>query len=224
MLAASSSSSSTKASAGSTLVSFLFLAVIFGAGYFFFIRPRSQAARRQRDTLMEISVGDEVLTGAGIFGRVLDVEPDRVTLETAPGTRITVLRSTIARRITNETAADAAGQHWDDDDEDDAHEAYDDYLDEGGDEDHEDGDEHDVAVDEDMDEHHEDGDEHDVAVDGDGEVEGSHEAEAADHAGTSGESRESEHAGNGAESPAEQSGEDVHDESRRRRGRKDRPA
>ena len=46
-----------------------------------------------------VDAGDEVLTGAGIFGTVLDVEADRVTLETAPGTRITVLRSTIARRI-----------------------------------------------------------------------------------------------------------------------------
>ena len=89
--------------------------------YVFFLRPRSQAARRQRDTLMELSAGDEVLTGAGIFGTVLDVEPDRVTLETAPGTRITVLRSTIARRITEPDGADS---EWDEHDEDEAHDAY----------------------------------------------------------------------------------------------------
>ena len=90
----------------------------------FFLRPRSQAARRQRDTLMELSAGDEVLTGAGIFGTVLDVESDRVTLETAPGTRITVLRSTIARRITD-PAADTPS--WDEHDEDEAHGAYHEY-------------------------------------------------------------------------------------------------
>jgi preprotein translocase subunit YajC len=98
--------------------------VIFGVGYMFFIRPRSQAARRQRDTLIELSAGDEVLTGAGIFGTVLDVESDRVTLETAPGTRITVLRSTIARRIPD-TTADAPS--WDEHDEDEAHGAYHEY-------------------------------------------------------------------------------------------------
>jgi preprotein translocase subunit YajC len=98
--------------------------VIFGVGYMFFIRPRSQAARRQRDTLIELSAGDEVLTGAGIFGTVLDVESDRVTLETAPGTRITVLRSTIARRIPDATA-DAPS--WDEHDEDEAHGAYHEY-------------------------------------------------------------------------------------------------
>jgi preprotein translocase subunit YajC len=103
------------------LASLLLLIVIFGAGYFFFIRPRAQAARRQRETLTEIGVGDEVLTGAGIFGRVLDVESDRVTLETAPGTRITVLRSTIARRLTGRAGE---SMQWDEHDEAEAHAAY----------------------------------------------------------------------------------------------------
>lgn len=100
VLLAATSNSKNAPSAGSSAASLIFIVVIAAAAYFLFIRPRSQAARRQRDTLMEIGPGDEVLTGAGIFGTVLDVLEDRVTLETAPGTRITVLRSTIARRIT----------------------------------------------------------------------------------------------------------------------------
>jgi preprotein translocase subunit YajC len=119
---AASSSKTTKS--GSSAFSLLFLVVIFGVGYMFFIRPRSQQARRQRDTLMELSAGDEVLTGAGIFGTVLDVESDRVTLETAPGTRITVLRSTIARRIPDPVAETPS---WDEHDEDEAHGAYHEY-------------------------------------------------------------------------------------------------
>ena len=207
MLAASSSSSSTKQSAGSTLVSFLFLAVIFGAGYFFFIRPRSQAARRQRDTLMEIGVGDEVLTGAGIFGRVLDVEPDRVTLETAPGTRITVLRSTIARRITNETATDAANQQWADDDEDEAHDAYDDYL-------HEDGDEHDEVEETD-----------DAHVDAADDDEHDDQSDEAGRRETSGESPKSAQPENHAPtSEAQKQDEDVNGRSGGRRSPKDGPA
>lgn len=187
LLAAGNNSTSTKSSAGASVESLLFLVVIFAAGYFLFIRPRSQAARRQRDTLMELSAGDEVLTGAGIFGTVLDVESDRVTLETAPGTRITVLRSTIARRLTEQPAdeADTWGEH----DEDEAHGAYQAYEhDEDGHDEHghaadnedEHGhDEHDAAAedghedaaehDEDHDEEHDEdhGDDH-----GDGEAGG----------------------------------------------------
>lgn len=121
VLAASASTTTTKptTSAASSVASLLFILVIGLAAYFLFLRPRSQAARRQRETLMEISPGEEVLTGAGIFGTVLDVQQDRVTIETAPGTRLTVLRSTIARRITPETVADEGADHhgWDDDQE-----------------------------------------------------------------------------------------------------------
>jgi len=155
LLAAGNNSTSTKSSAGASVESLLFLVVIFAAGYFLFIRPRSQAARRQRDTLMELSAGDEVLTGAGIFGTVLDVESDRVTLETAPGTRITVLRSTIARRLTEQPAdeADTWGEH--------GHDEHDAAAEDG----HEDAAEHDEDHDEEHDEDH--GDDH-----GDGEAGG----------------------------------------------------
>ena len=110
-------------STGSSVESLLFIVIVFGLIYAFFLRPRSQAARRQRDTLMELSAGDEVLTGAGIFGTVLDVEPDRVTLETAPGTRITVVRSTIARKITETEGNSVAEQNWQDEGHDGVAEA-----------------------------------------------------------------------------------------------------
>ncbi|MHB8439562.1 MAG: preprotein translocase subunit YajC [Acidimicrobiales bacterium] len=90
----------TTTSAGSAAVSYIILLVLIAGVYFFFIRPRSMAARRQRETVLELGIGDEILTGAGIFGTVVQVDSDRITIETAPGTRLTVLRSTVARRIT----------------------------------------------------------------------------------------------------------------------------
>jgi preprotein translocase subunit YajC len=151
-------SSSTKTTTANPIVSLLPLVLIFGLAYVFFLRPRAQAARRQRDTLMELSAGDEVLTGAGIFGTVLDVEADRVTLETAPGTRITVLRSTIARKLGD--PADQAPS-WDEHDEDKAHGAYHEYEHDHQDErdEHDGGEEGDTASHE-ADDEHDDPDEH----------------------------------------------------------------
>jgi preprotein translocase subunit YajC len=124
LLAKTSSKTSTSGSSAATLIFILFLGVL---AYVFFIRPRSAQARRQRETLQEVSVGDEILTGAGIFGRVLDVEADRITIETAPGTRITVLRSTIARRLTEppeeETNWDTDGGTDGDGSDESAHDA-----------------------------------------------------------------------------------------------------
>ena len=54
---------------------------------------------------------------------MLDVEADRVTLETAPGTRITVVRSTIARRITEAGGNSVAEQNWHDEGHDGVAEA-----------------------------------------------------------------------------------------------------
>lgn len=119
---AASSSSSSKGSSTSSYGTLIFILLLGVLAYMFFLRPRSQQARRQRETLQQVVVGDEVLTGAGIFGRVLDVESDRITIETAPGTRITVLRSTIACRLTEHPeeehpeeeagwSVDGAGEH-----------------------------------------------------------------------------------------------------------------
>jgi preprotein translocase subunit YajC len=159
-LMAATSTKKTTTTSGSGIAELLFFVVIAGVFYVFFIRPRSQAVRRQRDTLMELVAGDEVLTAAGIFGTVLDVEPDRVTLETAPGTRITVVRSTIARKIVEPDANSVAEQNWHDEghdgvaaaaawhdpDEDDEHGDHDEHH---GDDEHDGTNAHDSAGDED---------------------------------------------------------------------------
>ena len=113
MLAASSSSSG-KPTASSSLGLFLPLLIFGLLAWVLFLRPRSQQAKRQREELMAIEIGDEVLTGAGIFGTVIDVEGDRVVLETAPGSQVTILRSTIARRLTEPEPVEDDHDDWDD--------------------------------------------------------------------------------------------------------------
>jgi preprotein translocase subunit YajC len=82
--------------------SLIFLVVVFAllfVMYRTFMRPRQRAAQAQRDTLITLEPGDEVLTGAGIFGTVQHVQGDRVTLWTGTGSTITVLKRTIVRKI-----------------------------------------------------------------------------------------------------------------------------
>ena len=115
-LLGASSSSSAKSSASGSAFSFLFIIILFGLGYLLFLRPRSQQAKRQRQEMMTLDVGDEVLTGAGIFGTIVGIEGDRVLLETAPGSQVTVLRSTIARRLTEPEPGADGHDDWDEDD------------------------------------------------------------------------------------------------------------
>ncbi len=92
--------SSAKAKPASTnFTSLLFIAVIVAAAWFLFFRPRSKQAHQQRQLLTTLDVGDEIITGAGIYGTIVEVAPDRITIETAPGTFMTVARSTVARKV-----------------------------------------------------------------------------------------------------------------------------
>lgn len=102
LLAASSKSSST--SSGSS--SFLLILVVIGAAFYFFLyRPQQQKAKRQRELQNQFDVGDEVLTAGGLVGHVLDIEGDRITLETSVGASFVVLRQYVVRRL--EAAAEA---------------------------------------------------------------------------------------------------------------------
>jgi preprotein translocase subunit YajC len=97
----------TKPTNTSTAGSYVFLAVVavvFFVIYRYFMKPRQRAAQVQRDTLIALEPGDEVLTGAGIFGTVQHIQGDRVTLWTGTGSTITVLRRTIARKLEDDDA------------------------------------------------------------------------------------------------------------------------
>jgi preprotein translocase subunit YajC len=61
-------------------------------------RPTRQQQRRVAALQAEIGIGDEVILSAGIFGTVRSIEDDRVRLEIAEGTVITVARQVVVRR------------------------------------------------------------------------------------------------------------------------------
>ncbi len=89
--------SSSKSGSGSLLLPILLIGFI--AIYFLWLRPQRNRLRQQQAATREFEVGDEVVTTAGIVGRVLSIEGDRLVLETGRGDTMTILRSAIARRV-----------------------------------------------------------------------------------------------------------------------------
>lgn len=59
------------------------------------LRPASRRAREVRQVQASLSVGDEVVTNAGIFGTIASVEDDRIGLQIADGVVITIARPAI---------------------------------------------------------------------------------------------------------------------------------
>jgi len=93
----------TAASSGpSTLVSLFPLVLIFVIFYFLLIRPQQKKSKAQRDMLAQLKRNDEVLTAGGIYGKVIALTDNVVTVEVAPNIRIRVNRPQISQLIKGE--------------------------------------------------------------------------------------------------------------------------
>lgn len=77
---------------------FIVLLVLVGGMWLLSRNQRKQQKKAQsfRDTL---AVGQEVMTGSGMFGEVVDVDGDIITIESAPGSRSRWLRAAIAKVV-----------------------------------------------------------------------------------------------------------------------------
>ena len=78
----------------------IFMVAIIGVFYFFMIRPQQKKAKDQKKFIDEIKKGEDVVTIAGIFGRVAEIEGDTIILEVERGGRIKMLKSGISMEST----------------------------------------------------------------------------------------------------------------------------
>lgn len=70
------------AAGGVSLIGILLIyAVMFGAIWFFMLRPQSKEKKRVTAILSALEVGDCVLTTSGFYGIVIDIRDDMVIVE-----------------------------------------------------------------------------------------------------------------------------------------------
>jgi preprotein translocase subunit YajC len=79
------------------LIQFLPFLLIFGIFYLLLIMPMRRRQKKHQELLSKLTKGDRVITNGGIFGTVVDVEDDKLTLRIAePRVDIQVARSAVA--------------------------------------------------------------------------------------------------------------------------------
>jgi preprotein translocase subunit YajC len=83
------------------------LAMILAVFYFLLIRPQQQKAKEHEDYVKGLKRGEMVVTASGLFGRIVELKDDEVTLEIAPNVRIRHERSKIAAPVTGSAKAAA---------------------------------------------------------------------------------------------------------------------
>ena len=77
------------------------IAVLAGGFWFLVMRPAKARQQAQLKVINELSVGDRVMTTAGLFGTIRDITDTDVGLEIADGVIVRYVREAIAKTITD---------------------------------------------------------------------------------------------------------------------------
>jgi preprotein translocase YajC subunit len=103
ILAATTTTTHSSHKSSTSSYTLIFIVLVFGAIYFLFIRPRQQRLRQQQTQARQISIGDEVVSAGGIYGRVVAIDNDVAEVEVSPGVVMTFLRRSISARPSTPT-------------------------------------------------------------------------------------------------------------------------
>lgn len=85
----------------------LLMAAFIALFYFMLIRPQQRRAKEHQALLSKLAVGDEVVTGGGLLGRVTEVGDTFVTLEVADGVRVKVQKVQVTQLMPKGTLKSA---------------------------------------------------------------------------------------------------------------------
>jgi preprotein translocase subunit YajC len=75
------------------------LAVTFVLLWVLFILPQQRRVRAHHQLVATLREGDEVVLSAGIFGRIVRLGADDLSLDVAPGVELRVARQAVLRRV-----------------------------------------------------------------------------------------------------------------------------
>ncbi|MEW6349977.1 MAG: preprotein translocase subunit YajC [Thermodesulfobacteriota bacterium] len=88
-----------------TLVPMVLIFVVF---YFLLIRPQQKRAKEHKELLENLKKGDSVITQGGIYGQIVAVADNVLTVEIADKVRVRVARSHVAGLATDKPTESAA--------------------------------------------------------------------------------------------------------------------
>jgi preprotein translocase subunit YajC len=82
--------------ASSPITAILPFVLIFVLFYFLILRPQQKQGRERQEMLKNLKRGDTVITSGGIYGRILNIAGDVITLEIAKGVNVRLSRAGVS--------------------------------------------------------------------------------------------------------------------------------
>ena len=81
---------------GGALSSLVPLVIMLGIFYFLLIAPMRKRQKQQDQMVSNLKNGDHVLTSGGIYGTIVGIKDDRLTLRIADQVKIEVTKSSVS--------------------------------------------------------------------------------------------------------------------------------
>jgi preprotein translocase subunit YajC len=81
----------------------LVIAATFFVLWLLFIRPQQRRVRVHQALVATLEPGDEVILTAGVYGRIVELGPEDMTLTVAPGVDLKVARQAVLRKVEDAT-------------------------------------------------------------------------------------------------------------------------
>lgn len=78
------------------LMGFLPMILIFVVFYLLLIRPQQKKAKDHKVMLENLKKGDSIITQGGLYGKIVNVQDQVLTVEIAPKIQVRVSRSAVA--------------------------------------------------------------------------------------------------------------------------------
>jgi preprotein translocase subunit YajC len=83
------------------LVSILIFILPLALLWLFLVVPQQRRMREQRELINKLEPGDEVMTTAGIYGKIVELSDDNMYLQVAPGVELRFARGAVARKVSS---------------------------------------------------------------------------------------------------------------------------
>ena len=98
-------------------MSFLIIIILFAVAWVVLILPKQRELKRHNAFVQSLAVGDEFMTGSGIYGTLVEVSEAMVLLQVAPGVEMKIARRAIASQVVDPsvTETDDSGKTNDED-------------------------------------------------------------------------------------------------------------
>lgn len=80
----------------STILMFVFLALLFGMFYFLIIRPQRRRQRAHQDLTASLKRGDKIVTIGGIFGQIESVTEENFIIKVESGATMRMAKGSVA--------------------------------------------------------------------------------------------------------------------------------